>query len=135
MRGPLRQLTPGHIARITAALVLVAGTAVAVMAFHAGRDMHTFSACIGQKHFLVARTRRSGRRVIDRITDRATGVLEGEVAVLPSVRAAAMFTSSIGPPGGTGAANGRMILFTRIPYGRDANAILTCSLPEFPVTP
>ncbi|MGH2844342.1 MAG: hypothetical protein ACRDKL_12285 [Solirubrobacteraceae bacterium] len=98
--------------------------------------MDTFNACLSQKHFLVAKKYRSGHRVIDTIKDRATGVVVGELAVLPSLRAAETFTSTtIGPPGGTGEGNGRMVLFTKAPTGRDTNAILTCSDPEFPVTP
>ena len=134
MREPLRQFTRGNFARTVVALVLVVAVAAVVIGVSAGGSpgVDTFNACLSQKHFLVANKHRSGHRVIDMIRDRATGVLVGEFAVLPSLRAAETFTSIIGPPSGTGAGNGRMVLFTRVPTGRDTNAILTCSYPEFP---
>lgn len=94
-----------------------------------------FNGCLNQKRFLVAEEHKSGRGLFDTIKDRAHGAVVGEFAVLPSLRAAERFTSTIGPPRGTGERNGRMILFTRVPTGRDTNAILTCAAPEFPNTP
>lgn len=97
--------------------------------------MAAFNSCLSQKHFLIAKEHKSGRRVLDTIEDRAQGIVVGVFAVLPSVQAAETFTSTIGPPTGTGERNGRTILFTRVPNGRDTNAILTCAAPEFPNTP
>jgi len=126
-------LSRRHFAVILGALVLVVLlVAVVITAGGGSNPVDTFNACLRNTHFLVATKHRADRRMVDVIRDRATGVMVGEVAVLPTVRAAETFTSSIGPPGGSGARNGRMILFTRVPSGRDANAIITCSLPEFP---
>jgi hypothetical protein len=123
------------VAAISAA-VLVPVIAMVIL-LHGGGSagVDAFNACIGQKHFLVTTKHGSGHRVIDTVNDRATGALVGVFAVLPSLRAAETFTSSIGPPSGTGEGNGRMVLFTNVPSGRDANAIMTCSIPEFPLTP
>ncbi len=117
---------------ILGALVLVAVlVAVLITAGGGSNPMDTFNACLRTTHFLVAKKHRAGHRMIDVIRARATGAMVGEAAMLPSPRAAETFISAIGPPGGTGARNGRMILFTRVPGGRDTSAIITCSLPEF----
>lgn len=130
----------GHTTRgsIVAGLLAVVALAAVVIAVH-GRGgspgVDAFNACISQTRFLVTTERRSSHQIIDTIKDRANGTVVGEFAVLPSLRAAATFTSNIGPPKGTGEGNGRMVLFTNIPTGRDTKAILTCGNPEFPLTP
>ena len=59
-------------------------------------------------------------------------VIAGEFDALPSEQAAEELPT---PMAGTGEANGRWVLFTSTPVGRDANAILSCGDPEFPLTP
>ena len=99
-----------------------------------GPDVANFSACVSHRPFLTTTVRRSNGFVIDTIRDRASGVVVGEFAMLPtSRRAAATFTSTIGPAsGGSGSANGRFLLYTRSPDGRDTQAMFTCSEPEIP---
>ncbi len=131
-------MSPTIGAPVLVALAVAVAVAVAVvLVCHGGGSagVNTFNACIGQRRFLDTTERRSGHRVIDTIEDRAQGAVVGEFAVLPSPRAAGSFTGTIGPPSGTGESNGRMVLLTRVPTGRDTNAILTCGMPEFPVAP
>jgi hypothetical protein len=131
--GGRPQLSRNATVAVVSAMVLIPVIALVIIS-NAGRSagVDAFNACIGQKHFLVATKRRSGHRVIDTIKDRARGTVVGVFAVLSSVQERESFTSTIGPPGGTGEANGRMILFTRIPDGRDTRVILACGTPEFP---
>lgn len=50
--------------------------------------MAAFNACIGQSRFLVLEEDRVGNKIIETLKDRAYGVVVGQFAVLPSVRAA-----------------------------------------------
>ena len=61
-----------------------------------------------------------------------SGVAVGEFAMFLTSRAAKTFTSTIGPPSGSGSGNGRFLLLTLTPDGRDAQAMFTCSEPEIP---
>jgi hypothetical protein len=124
----------GGKATVAAVSAIVVIPAIAlVIILNGGRGaVDAFNACIGREHFLIATERRSGPRVIDTIRDREHRTVVGVFAVLPSARDAESFTSKVGPPNGTGEGNGRMILYTRTPTGRDTSAILTCGAPEFP---
>jgi hypothetical protein len=93
-----------------------------------------FNACISQTRFLAVEEHRSGNKVIEMLKDRAHGAVVGQFAVLPSVRAAEALRTPFGIAG-TGAVNGRYVLFTRTPLGRDASAIERCGEPEFPLVP
>ena len=93
-----------------------------------------FNACIGQARFLVLEENRAGNRIIEAIKDRANGTVVGQFAALRSVRAAESLRTPFGIAG-SGAVNGRYVLFTKTPLGRDASAIERCGEPEFPVAP
>lgn len=68
-------------------------------------DVSTLGACLNHKPFLTTTVRRSNDRVIDTIRDRASGVVVGKFAMLLTSRAAETYTSTIGPPSGSGSAN------------------------------
>jgi hypothetical protein len=93
-----------------------------------------FNACISQTRFLVLEKHRAGNKVLEMIKDRAHGAVVGQFAVLPSVRATEALRTPFGIAG-SGAVNGRYVLFTRTPLGRDASAIERCGEPEFPLVP
>lgn len=133
MHRPRPQLSGNATVAAVSVIVLIPVIALVII-LNGGRSVgvDAFNACIGQKHFLIATERRSGHRVIDTIKDREQGTVVGVFAVLPSAQDAESFASTIGPPSGTGEGDGRMVLYTRVPYGRDTTAILTCSAPEFP---
>jgi hypothetical protein len=93
-----------------------------------------FNACIGQSRFLVLAENRAGNKIIETLKDRANRAVVGQFAVLPSVREAESLRTPFGIAG-SGAVNGRYVLFTSIPLGRDASAIERCGEPEFPFVP
>lgn len=93
-----------------------------------------FNACIRQTRFLALRDHRAGNERIEMIDDREDGAVMGQFAVLPSVRAAEAVHTPFGIAG-TGAVNGRSVLFTRTLLGRDASAIERCGEPAFPLVP
>ena len=84
-----------------------------------------FNACITQTRFLVLVGHEPGNSVIETIKDRVPGAVVGEVA------------SGRTPPtlGGAAAANGRYVMSTATPLGRDANAIEGCWDRVFPMFP
>ena len=113
---------------------LVAALAIVMVGLNDGHgpDVNTFNSCLGHKPFLATTVRRSNGRVIDTISDRASGEVVGKFAMFLTSRAAKAYTSTIGPPSGSGSASGRFLLLTRSPDGRDARAMFTCSEPEIP---
>lgn len=125
-----------RFARIVAAVAVpVAALVAIVIALHSGRPgVGTFNSCLSHLRFLVATEHKSGGRIIDTVTDRSHGTVVGEFTVFPSLSAPESLTNAI-PPDGTVENNGPMVLFTRVSTGRDANAVLTCGIPEFPVAP
>jgi hypothetical protein len=116
---------------IVTVVAVVAAIVVVASGGH-GPDVSTFNACLSHKPFFATTVRRSNGRVIDTISDRDSGEVVGEFAMFLTSRAARTFTGTIGPPSGSGSANGRFLLFTRTPDGRDAQAMFTCSQPEIP---
>jgi hypothetical protein len=113
--------------------LVVAGAVVVTVAGEApDPDVSTFNACVSRTPFLTTTVSRSHGRVIDTIRDRASGVVVGKFAMFPTSRAYEVYTSTIGPPSGSGSGNGRFLLLTRSPDGRDAHAMFTCSEPEIP---
>lgn len=129
-RSPFRRSTVAGAVAVAVAVV----TAI-VIAIHGGGSpgVDRFNACLGQDRFLITTERKSGGSVIDVIRDRASAAVVGELAVLPSLRAAETFTSAVvGPPSGSGSRDGRTVLFTRSPMGRDATAILACGQTVIP---
>lgn len=124
------------VAAIVAAVSSVVAFAVfAVVAIGgSGGGVPAFNACISQTRFLFLAKHGSGNKVIEMIKDRARGAEVAEFALLPSVRAAEPLSSPFGIAGAE-TANGRYVLFTRAPLGRDASAIERCGEPEFPLVP
>ena len=113
---------------------LVAAVAVVVVIANDGHDpdVSTFNACLSDKPFLTTAVWRSHGRVIDTIKDRASGLVVGKFAMFLTSRAAETYTSTIGPPSGSGSSNGRFLLLTLSPDGRDAHAMFSCSEVEIP---
>lgn len=112
-------------------VALVANVVVVADGGHSP-DVSTFNSCLSHKPFLTTTVRRSDGRVIDTISDRASGEVVGKFVMFRTSRAARTYTSTIGPPSGSGSSNGRFLLLTRSPDGRDAQAMFTCSEPEIP---
>ena len=83
------------------------------------------NACITQTRVLVLVRHGSGNGVVETIKDRARGAVVGEVA---SGRTPATL-------GGAAAANGRYVMSTATPLGRDATAIEGCWDRFFPSAP
>jgi hypothetical protein len=121
-------------AAAVSSVVAFAVFAVVAVGGSGGGGVAAFNACISQTRFLVLAKHRSGNKVIEMIKDRAHGAVVGQFALLPSVRAAEALPAPFGIAG-AGAANGRYVLFTRAPVGRDASAIERCGEPEFPLVP
>lgn len=115
-----------------ATLVAALATMVVSASDGHGPDVSTFNSCLSHRPFLTTTVSRSSGRVIDTIRDRATGEIVGKFAMFLTARAAKTYTSTIGPPSGSGSANGPFLLLTRSPDGRDAHAMFTCSEPEIP---
>lgn len=115
----------------TAAAVISMG-AFAILAFvGSGGDggnsggVGAFNACITQTRFLVLVRHGDGNSVVETIKDRVRDAVVGEIA-----------TDS--PPitlGGAAAANGRYVMSTATPLGRDATAIEGCWDRFFPIAP
>jgi hypothetical protein len=112
-------------------VVAFAVVAFAVVAFagRGGGAGAAFNACISQTRFLVLARYASGSEAIEMIKDRAHGAVVGEFALLPSERAAEAFSTTLA---GSGAQNGRYVVFTTVPVGRDATAIELCFDRVFP---
>lgn len=115
-------------------VTLVAVVAVVVVVANGGHgpDVSTFNSCLSREPFLTTVVRRSDGRVVDTISDRASGEVVGKFAMFLTSGAARAYSSPIGPPSGSGSANGRFLLLTRSPVGRDAQVMFTCSEPEIP---
>jgi hypothetical protein len=88
-----------------------------------------FNGCISQTRFLVLVQHGSGNNVNEMIKDRMRGVVVGDFAALRSERAAEAFPTTLA---GSGARNGRYVVFTTVPVGRDATAIERCFDRVFP---
>ena len=89
-----------------------------------GRRMAAVNACITQTRFLVLVRHGSGNGVIEMIKDR-DGAVVGEIA---SGRTPATL-------GGAAAADGRYVMSTATPVGRDATVIEDCWDRVFPIAP
>lgn len=132
-RSAERTLRRKMMSAVAIATLVTAVAIVVVLANDGhGPDVSTFNACLSRKPFLTTTVRRSNGRVIDTISDRASGEVVGKFAMFLTSRAAKIYTSTIGPPSGSGSANGRFLLLTRSPDGRDAQAMFTCSEREIP---
>lgn len=90
-----------------------------------GKGVGVFNACITHTRFLALVDRASRNGVIETIRDRADHGLVGEVA---TGRAPVML-------GGAAAGNGRYLMSTATPLGRDASAIETCWDRYSPIAP
>ena len=117
---------------VASAAAVVAVVAVLVVAFAArgSGGANGFNACISQTRSLVLTRHESGSQLIEMVKDRARGALVGEFARVPSVRAAEVFPATLA---GAAARNGRYVMFTEIPVGRDAGAIELCFDRAFPL--
>lgn len=115
------------VASAAALISMIGFGAFAVVASvgRGGGGVAAFNGCIRQTPFLVLVRHGSGSEVIETIKDRARGALVGQVA---SGRAATTL-------GGAAAANGRYVMSTATPLGRDASAIESCWDAEFPIAP
>lgn len=84
--------------------------------------LSSFQDCLDAHHFLVLTRHAQDKRVLVTIRDRARGTVVGEVA---SGKNAVL--------GGAAAENGRYLMSTATPLGRDATAIEDCWDRVFPV--
>lgn len=73
---------------------LVAAVAIVMVVSNDGHgpDVNTFNSCLGHKPFLATTVRRSNGRVIDTISDRASGEVVGKSAMFLTSRAAKAYT-------------------------------------------
>jgi len=125
-----RHLGAGVAIVATTAAVIWMVTFAVVTFVDSGRDGRSsgsvaqVNSCITQTRFLVLVRHGSGNRVIETINDRVRGSVVGEVA------------SGRWPTlGGAPAANGRYVMSTATPLGRDATAIEECWDRVFPMFP
>jgi hypothetical protein len=120
-----------RVAMVASAAAVISVVAFAVVAFAVrdGGARPAFNACISQTRSLVLGRHASGNKAIALIRDRAHGAVVGEFALLPSERAAEAFSTTLA---GSGAQNGRHVVFTTDPVGRDATAIELCFDRVFP---
>lgn len=112
------------IVATSAAVIWMGG--LAVVAFVGSGNsggVRAFNACITQTRFLVLVRHGSEHSLIATIKDRGRGTVVGEVA--------AARTHTLG---GAAAVNGRYVMSTATPLGRDATAIEGCWDRFFPIT-
>ena len=127
----MRRLGTRVAAAATVAAVLWLSSVGAVAMFDGGSDgdhsggVGVFNACISHTRFLVLVDRGSRNGVIETIRDRANRGLVGEVA---AGRAPVTL-------GGAAAGDGRYLMSTATPLGRDASAIETCWDRFSPISP
>jgi hypothetical protein len=116
---------------VAATAAVISMGAFAVFAFvGSGGDGNSggvgaFNACITRTRFLVLVGHRDGNGFVETINDRVRDAVVGEVV-------------TDRPPttlGGAAAANGRYVMSTATPLGRDATAIEGCWDRFFPVAP
>lgn len=133
----MRSDNSGMSRRRLEARVLVAATAVAVLSIgvfasvafvrnsrgdgnSGGRgksgDVGPFNVCIAQTRFLVLVRDGYANGVVETIKDQAHGAVVGEVATGPAPTRL----------GGAAAGDGRYVMSTATPLGRDASAIERC---------
>jgi hypothetical protein len=84
--------------------------------------LSSFQDCVDARHFFVLTRQGPDTRVLVTIRDRARGTVVGEVA-----------TGKHATLGGAAAKNGRYLMSTATPLGRDAAAIENCWDHFFPV--
>ena len=121
-----------RVAVVATAAAVISMGAFAVFAFvGSGGDggnsggVGAFNACITQTRFLVLVRHGDGNSVVETIKDRVGDAVVGEVATDRSPTTL----------GGAAAANGRYVMSTATPLGRDATAIEGCWDRFFPVAP
>jgi len=113
------------VASVAAVIWMVAVGTHAVVSSGRGGGLPAFNACIRATGFLALVQHGSRQAVIETLRDRALRVVEGEVA---SGRAAPIL-------GGAATADGRYLMSTVTPLGRDASAIESCWDRVFPIAP
>lgn len=99
---------------------------------HGPGQPEAFNSCVRQTRFLVVVPHRSGTTVIELIKARGHSAVVGGFAALPSARAANLFPTA---NAGSGARNGRYVMFTTVALGRNASAIQDCFDRFFPPSP
>ena len=121
-----------RVAVVATAVAVIPMGAFAVFAFvGTGGDggnsggVGAFNACITQTRFLGLVHRGYGNSFVETIQDRMRDAVVGEVA--PGRSPTAL--------GGASAANGRYVMSTATPVGRDATAIQGCWDRFFPIAP
>jgi hypothetical protein len=127
-----RRRLRARVAVVATAAALISMGAFAVVAFvGSGGDggnsggIRAFNACITQTRFLGLARHGYGNSFSETIKDRMRHVAVGDVA-------------TDRPPstvGGAAAANGRYVMSTATPLGRDATAIEGCWDRFFPIAP
>jgi hypothetical protein len=85
--------------------------------------LSSFQDCLRTRPFLIVTVRGLDKGVLVTIKDRARGTVVGEVA-----------TGRSTPLGGAAAKNGRYLMSTATPLGRDATTIEDCWDRFFPIT-
>jgi hypothetical protein len=126
-----RRLGARVAAAVTAAAVISMSAFAVVAIGGGGRDsgnsggLEAFNACITHTRFLVLVRYGHGNSVVATIKDRVRGAVVGEVT-------AGRTTSTLG---GAAAGNGRYVMSTATPLGRDATAIERCWDRFFPIAP
>jgi hypothetical protein len=127
----------GRVAVMATAAALVSMGAGVVVAFVGGGDsggVGAFNACITQTRFLTLVRHGDGNSFIETIKDRVRGGVVGQVtAGRTPGRITPGRTLSI--LGGAAARDGRYVMSTATPLGRDATAIAGCWDRFFPIAP
>jgi hypothetical protein len=118
----------GRVALVATAAALVSMGTVVVFAFVGGGNsggVGAFNACVTQTRFLVLVRHGDANSFVETINDRVRGGVEGQVTAGRTPRIL----------GGAAARNGRYVMSTATPVGRDASAIEGCWDRFFPVAP
>jgi hypothetical protein len=107
------------------AAAVLAATAFLIAGCGASGGLEVFNGCITHIRFLALARHQRDHGVVDTITDRSRDAVVGEVTTKRGSQTL----------GGAAATNGRYVMSTAAPLGRDAGAIERCWDRYSPVDP
>jgi hypothetical protein len=113
---------------IVALVGIVSVSASALVASNGGSGaggLPAFNACVRRAPFLLLVHHGSRDEILETIKDRARGSVEGEVGL----------GGGVTPLGGAAAGDGRYVMSTTTPLGRDPSAIESCWDRGYPIAP
>lgn len=124
-------------AAVVISLTVIAVVAIASRSGGGGGGIGGFNACITQTRFLVLVRHQGGHSPVETIKERGRDAVVGEVVNDRGRDAVVGGVATDQPPtlGGAAAADGRYVMSTATPLGRDASAIEGCWDRSFPIAP